>query len=273
MSALGYALAYIRKGWPVFPCHEPVEGPTGALVCSCGRPCEQPAKHPRTKHGWRDATLSEPQAREWWGRWPTSNVGIACGEALAVVDIDPRHDERGRGVAELLADLGPISADTPRVATGGNGLHLYHHGPHRTMRTLAGRDWAEIRAIGSYIIAPPSRHISGREYTWLEMPNDRMPALPQRFRDDGQPRAQPAEVYAAMASTPIGEGGGTAGGRHNTAIRLIGYLLRRGVDPQVAWPLIDAWNQQRCSPPLPQDQLERAFMDITTREFRRRSAR
>lgn len=273
-TPLDYALAYAtRLGWPVFPCHHPVERGDGTMRCSCGsEACTSPAKHPRTRRGVGDATTSADIIRDWWTRWSDANVAIACGDRLAVVDIDPRHDPKRRPLDVLMADLGPLSADAPRVATGGNGMHVYFAGPHRTVGSIGGREWAELRARGAYVLAPPSIHISGRQYTHLVMPSSRMSALPTRFRDQaGERRARPVGEYAAMAATDLPEGGGTHGGRHNTAASLIGYLLRR-IDPEVAWPLVSAWNQARCKPPLPPGEISRLFRDIFMRETRRQGA-
>ena len=47
------ATRYAAAGWPVFPLHD---GATGHCSCSAGAACRQSAKHPRTKHGFHDAT-------------------------------------------------------------------------------------------------------------------------------------------------------------------------------------------------------------------------
>ena len=47
------ALAYASKGWKVFPVYEPL--PDGS--CSCLKSeCNHVGKHPRTSHGFKDAT-------------------------------------------------------------------------------------------------------------------------------------------------------------------------------------------------------------------------
>jgi len=71
----------------VFPCHEPT--PCG---CSCRRPdCSSPAKHPRTRKGFRDATTDPETIARWWRQWPTANVALCTGgdSGLVVLDVDP----------------------------------------------------------------------------------------------------------------------------------------------------------------------------------------
>ena len=54
------ALAYARRGWPVFPC--------------------QPGqKIPATAHGFRDATTDPDQITGWFTRHPDRNLAIATG--------------------------------------------------------------------------------------------------------------------------------------------------------------------------------------------------
>jgi hypothetical protein len=74
-------------GWPVFPLHDSV---TGHCSCSAGPDCRQSSKHPRTQHGFHDATTSVERVAAWWRRWPTANVAIATGRpsGLVVVDLD-----------------------------------------------------------------------------------------------------------------------------------------------------------------------------------------
>jgi Bifunctional DNA primase/polymerase, N-terminal len=72
MVLVDAALAYAARGWPVFPLHTPT--PAG---CSCGHlDCGSIGKHPRTKHGVKDATTDEAQIRAWWKRWPHANMAL-----------------------------------------------------------------------------------------------------------------------------------------------------------------------------------------------------
>ncbi len=75
----------------------------------------------------------------------------------------------------------------------------------------------------------------------------------------------PKEEWIAIANN-----GAKEGERNQTAARLFGYLLRRGVYPEVAWPLVSSWNSDHCDPPLDEDELERVFHSICERELNRR---
>jgi hypothetical protein len=82
------AVAYARCGLRVFPVYEVnADG-----RCACGKECGRDAgKHPRTSHGFKDATCDEATIRTWWTRWPNANIGIRTGDGLVVIDIDV-HD-------------------------------------------------------------------------------------------------------------------------------------------------------------------------------------
>ena len=93
-SRSSFALAYARQGWPVFPIHTPTD-----YHCSCGTPkCKDIGKHPRTPHGWKDATTDEAMIRHWWTRWPQANIGGSTGAVSGFIglDIDPRHEGDAR---------------------------------------------------------------------------------------------------------------------------------------------------------------------------------
>jgi hypothetical protein len=154
------ALAYAVAGWPVLPLHTPA--PAGG--CSCGRAgCASAGKHPRTRHGFRDASTDPARITGWWRRWPDANVGVRTGE-LVVLDVD--GPEGARALAELETEHGPLPA-TRRARTG-RGRHLYFHAADREVASSVGRLGAglDLRARGGSVVAPPSRHASGRYYAW-----------------------------------------------------------------------------------------------------------
>jgi Bifunctional DNA primase/polymerase, N-terminal len=112
------ALWYAEHGVPVFPVHYPVQG--GG--CSCKKPdCAHPGKHPRTPHGFKDATTDQERINSWWAECPFANIGIPTGAAsgLVVVDCDPRNGgsyHRQRRPACLLSLCGWVRSE--RVGSG-----------------------------------------------------------------------------------------------------------------------------------------------------------
>jgi hypothetical protein len=147
------ALAYARRGIPVFP-------------------CETGGKAPLTYSGFWDATTDSRRIEAWWGRWPDANVGVPTGErsGLLVLDVDPRGGGP-RSLAELGRTGGPLP-ETAKARTGGGGVHVFFRYPTgEEVRNNAGRlgPGLDVRGKGGYVVVPPSRTQSA--YEWL----DRMP--------------------------------------------------------------------------------------------------
>jgi hypothetical protein len=141
------ALAYARRGWPVFPLL-----PQG--------------KEPRVKTGFKVATTEENAILAWWNQWPDSNIGLATGIAFDVLDIDG-PEGRDALLAYFRETSGEPYIHPGPVSRTGKGVHMlfaptgFHNG--------AGMlDHVDFRGIGGYIVAPPSLHPLGHRYTWDE---------------------------------------------------------------------------------------------------------
>ncbi len=163
---LDYALAYARSDWPVLPLHAPADG----APCDCGRPdCSSPGKHPRTEHGLKDASTDPEIIRAWWATWPAANVGIRTGGAARLVVLDVDGPEGEESLRKLLEGRELPATKTAR--TGGGGRHLLFRAPAgveigNAVRLL-GLEGLDVRGEGGYIVAAPSRHVSGGLYEWL----------------------------------------------------------------------------------------------------------
>src|SRR2546423_1238501 len=110
-DTLRQALAYARRGWPVFPC----------------APGE---KIPATRHGFRDATIDEQQITEWFRRNPGWNLAIATGApGPDVLDVD-RRGPSGKGFAAFarLRTAGLLDGNSAWVHTPSGGVHVYFTG-------------------------------------------------------------------------------------------------------------------------------------------------
>jgi len=142
---LSRALAYARRGWPVFP-------------------CQPGSKPPATRHGFRDASTDPEQIRLWWQRQPAANVAIATGApGPDVLDVDQRG-LAGSGFAAFnqLKRAGLLEGATAIVATPSGGLHAYFAGTSQHSGSLP-RHHLDFKARGGYIVAPPSQ-VAGRPY-------------------------------------------------------------------------------------------------------------
>ena len=113
--------------------------------------------------GWPEWPATAESVRAWWQEEPESNVGIRTGERLGVLDVDPRHGGDLK-LAELEREHGALPV-TPEVVTGSGGRHVYFRAP-RALRSVELAPGVEIKADRRQVVAPPSRHPSGRLYVW-----------------------------------------------------------------------------------------------------------
>jgi hypothetical protein len=158
MSAIvAEALHLAAFGWPVFPLEPASKRPLGALV----------------PHGFEDASTDEHAIARWWKRVPDANLGVATGApGPTVVDVDaPEHMPIG-------LDQRLVATGAPTVATT-RGSHFYFAGTGDTTHALFNgeRKYGEIRGVGSYVVAPPSVHPSGKVYVWTNEVNGALPLI------------------------------------------------------------------------------------------------
>jgi hypothetical protein len=234
-QSLRFALLYAERGWPALPLFSVDES-----GCECRRSgCGQPGKHPRTMHGYKDATLEADQICRWWRMWPTSNVGIGTGDGLVVYDVDPRNG--GESTFEN-AIGGRSFPRVPTVATGSGGLHFYFAGQGRSGHLGGGVD---IQSAGKLVVAPSSRHASGNPYTWCVYDAEPVPVPayllgPERSRTEtGRPpvRASRGYVRAALDSeleTVRTAAPGSRNNALNTGVLKISRFIGEGRLPTAA---------------------------------------
>lgn len=101
------------------------------------------------------------QVRKHFQKPGVTGIGIVCGPVsgdLAVRDFD--NESTYAHWYEQHANLGAI---LPTVATP-RGKHVYFTCPTCSTRYVEA---GELRAAGSYVLAPPSLHPSGVQYRWL----------------------------------------------------------------------------------------------------------
>jgi hypothetical protein len=145
------ALRYAGIGVPVFPL----------------RPRDKVPLIPRD-HGGRgclDATTDPDRIKAWWPRWPDANIGLACGTACWVLDVD---GPEGQASLADLEDLNRWLSTGPSSVTGTGGQHILFAGNDRVRNSVKQLGpGLDTRAAGGYIVAPPSVHPNGNRYSWL----------------------------------------------------------------------------------------------------------
>jgi hypothetical protein len=135
----------------------------------------------------------------------------------------------------------------------------------------------DVRARGGYIVAPPSRHMSGREYTWSVdgHPAD-IPLVPTpdwliarltthtaaEARIGKASAAEPVapDVWSRLTCQPVSEY------RDAAAARIAGHLFRHGCDYQLIFGMLHSWNSGWCRPPLGYHELSRIIDRIANKE-------
>jgi hypothetical protein len=272
-AATSAALAFARRGHAVLLLTWPIRV-NGRFVCSCRRAadCPSPAKHPYGRsapNGLLSASTDESTIRQWFVDEPQANLGVVT-DGLIVLDIDPRHDG-DTSLAALQRDH-----DFPatwRVITGGGGEHVIFKCPEAVTVNSSNAQFnpllgagIDVRARGGYIVAVPSRHISGGVYAWSvdHHPADiklaEAPAwLVEALTADKRLRNGAHRDSAQWAIDKVGL---VTDYRDMAVCAVAGKLLRAvSLDPAFVATLVHDWNVCHCRPPLP----ERTVADILDR--------
>lgn len=262
ITQLSRALRYASHGWRVLPLHTIKDG---HCTCNAGRACSRAGKHPLTKHGVRDATTDPDQIRAWWKKWPNANIGIATGpeSGIIVIDIDPRNGGH-TSLKKPEAELGPLT-DALVTETGSGGQHRIFKSPNFAVKTdMAGKVLGaglDLLSSGSLIVAPASRHISGKRYLCDAKHSDKV-AVPKNL-----PAKWIARLKARNAAKPaqdatnnhgvIGEGN-----RNRRLTSFAGKLWQTGTSPDLLLAELLAKNEKSCKPPLDRSEVEKIATSI-----------
>lgn len=262
-SRLGSGLSrwapwYGRRGILVFP----VFGIANKL-CACGdAECKQPGKHPRTRHGFKDATTDVQQIRDWWRQWPDSNIGVPTGKASGrlVLDIDPRNG--GNTSWQRIAQRYGSFPATAEQITGGGGRHFFFRDPGVPVpKDLA--PGIDVKSDGGYVILAPSNHLSGREYRWVGKDGPKALLHPAAVSDwmlelFAERREQKKTAVKNEAGEKFRQGQ-----RSDSLASLAGSMRRRGMGLASIEAALIEENQSRCEPPLSDKEVHQIAASIS----------
>ena len=265
MKLLDEALRYAAAGIPVFPLHWVKQD--GNCSCRQGAMCTAKGKHPRIKNWNEKATTDAAKIKEWWSKAPSANIGIPMGEksGLVALDVDTRHG--GEGSLAMLMDEFEILPDTITATTGGGGKHyIFKYTEELCLKNVVGfRDGLDIRTQGGMIVAAPSVHHSGKQYTWdngkspFDMQAADMPAwLVEEIRKVGTKFTVRKKAADPAPRKKISEGG-----RNNHLTSLAGALRRKGIGEEGIIATLRAENRDRLDPPLDDETVVAIAKSIT----------
>lgn len=167
------AVWYASHGWPVFPLrhHAKIPAIPAAHELGSRERAECKGECGRLGHGLHDATASTGRAQEIFTKYDMSNIGIATGHLMDVIDIDPEgHEEVARRAQEDPAALAVTLLGIALTPRGGYHLWVPVTGRGNTANAWPGVDY---RGKGGYVVAPPSYIDDGKAqgvYRWLLRP-------------------------------------------------------------------------------------------------------
>lgn len=244
-------LQYASAGWHLFP-------------------IRARSKEPLVK--WKNgATDSHEQIAQWHQQWPSCNWGVACGPSgLLIVDIDTKDGKNGaKSWAALAAEN--ETPDTFTVGTPSGGLHYYYKGDAPTTgpksKTKLG-EGIDTRGVGGMALIPGCELANG---TYEITHKARPAALPAWIPGilgavterqceqvpltdlDQEHHVRLATSWLQTSEPPV------EGERNDSAFRVAAHCKDLGVSEGVCLDLMLAHWNDRCSPPMDTEELQRTI--------------
>jgi hypothetical protein len=200
------------------------------------------------RHGVKDASSDPACVERWWTIKPSANIGIATGDGMVVVDVDPRNG----------GEVDPAWPDTLTARTAGGGWHFYYTVNERLRNSNSAiAPGVDVKADAGYVVAPPSVR-DGSGWCWEAVrPMTTVDASVLRGRRDivksvnrqsenmdiGNGRFVPLEVI------PEGQ-------RHSELARWAGWLRGQGYAEAEIGEVLAAVNASACASPLSEEELD-----------------
>jgi P4 family phage/plasmid primase-like protien len=197
---------------------------------------------------WKDFQHKRPSVKQivtWWTRWPNANLGIVTGKlsGITVIDVDTGHAPWPPKDCEL---PGGLVVRTPRAGT--HHYFKYISGVGSNQGVLA--KGIDVRGDGGCIVVPPSI-VNGKPYVVEtgSFEEARETIAPEWLQKALESSRQAKKTFTLPAVIPEGT-------RNSTLMRHAGSLLARGATEEIMLVALGKVNQERCTPPLPDEEIE-----------------
>lgn len=184
-----------------------------------------------------------------------ANIGIVTGQisGLVVLDIDSAEGEE---------EIKKYWKGKTLTVKTSKGRHLYFKHPGGVIRNSVNKIFkgVDVRADGGYVVAPPSVHESGHQYSWVDE-NTTVADLPKALLEIITKGEHKPPVAASEGTTDVYEGG-----RNNKVTSLVGKLLHDKCPVDDVMKKAKDFNKEHCKPPLPEEDIGKIVKSIQGRE-------
>ncbi len=189
----------------------------------------------------------ESQLDQWESELHPHLWGIVTNDHIAVIDADTPETR-----AALEAELGQPNVISPR-----GGAHWYLDTAGHPLKTVAGLlPGVDVRGVGGFINIAGSSVFGEYQILKLPIPDELIPwdKLPERIKAalNGNNLEHP---HSQPITTKIFEGEG----RNHAVAREAGRLCHIYKDPAIVKPMVWAYNQAVCVPPLSDEENARTW--------------
>ena len=255
-SALDLALAYAESGFSVVPLLRHNKVP------------------PRELGSWERFKSEQPTTEEitkWFQGRDDLVVALVTGKFL-VIDADTPE------AVTWAANNLPV---TPLKVATGKGMHYYYNNPENfttyVARRVADYDPAkliDIRGVGGLIIAPYNIHATGAIYEPQVIPGWELHDtgdLPNFSREDWVKVTGADKINGKPIATPLSLEAAAEGSRNDTAARLAGYLIAKGLNTDFTQFFLQSWNRSN-KPPLEDSEIATTVNSIMKTHERKNQA-
>jgi len=196
---------------------------------------------PRSKNpgrsGWERLRITLEEVPRYFDNG--QNIGIHLGEPSGWrVDVDLDAPEIRQVAGRFLA---PTLTSGRASAPHSHWWYVCPGAEHQTFTDLNGEMLLELRSTGHHTLVWPSVHPSGEEITWSGTDQPHEIGAEELTRSCRELAS--AALIARCLPPPKDKRTGAGGGRHNIALALAGFMLRRGLDDATVLNILrGAWD-------------------------------